>query len=301
MALVCLLTDMMSFGAINKIETKDREGEKIVLLGKQVQSRRKVNVRLEEDCNKPLITACAVMPTGNTVLCDRGNDSLKLFDNSWIYQGGLTIHGIFDISVVDANTVIVTVPHKKKLQYVQILPQLELMRTIHLDFDCWRVCVSREDIYMYVRCMTPDMPREIRVLGRDGTEKRRVPVERNSSPCTITLSPSGEKIFFTDRNTDIVTCMTVDGRIVYKYENDKLKNPRGVYCDLEDNLFVCGSYSNTVHAITADGKGGGTLLTSNDGLDGPCAISYRSSDDELIIGCKWLDNLLVYKMRNCER
>ena len=165
-----------------------------------------------------------------------------------------------------------------------------------MDSRCYRVCVSGDDIYVTCRTSS-DVRREIRVLGLDGTEKRRVPVDRNSSPYNITLSPSGEKLFFTDDYTDIVTCMTVDDRIVYKYEDNNLKDPRGIYCDSEDNLFVCGYKSNTVQAITADGRSGGTLLTSSDGLDSPYSIAYRSSDDELIIGCQFLDHLLVYKMR----
>ena len=258
------------------------------------------------------------MPNGNIVICDNRNDRLKLFDNSWVYQGSLTIpDGIWDVSVVDANTVIVTAPHTKKLQYVQILPQqqlgrtiqlpqlqlgrtiqlpqLQLGRTIQLDYGCRGVCVSGDDIY--VTCEESDGRGEIRVLGLDGTEERRVPVDRNSSPHTITLSPSGEKIYFTDNNTDIVTCMTVDGRIVYKYEADNLKDTTGMYCDSEDNRFVCGRLSNTVQAITANGRSGGTLLTSSDGLEYPYSIAYRSSDDELIIGCYELEHLLVYKMR----
>ena len=291
-----LLTDVKSFGTINKIEKKYGQGEKIVLLGKHVQSRRHVNVKLDEDSNNPYITGCAVMPNGNIVICDANNIRLKLFDNSWVYQGSLTIPGhICDVSVVDANTVIVTVPHTNKLQYVQILPQLQLGRAIQLDSECWGVCVSGDDIY--VTCTTSGRRREIRVLGLEGTEKRRVPVDRNSSPYYITLSPSGKKIFFTDYNTDIVTCMTVDGRIVYKYKDDNLKGTTGIYCDSEDNLFVCGLNSYTVQTITADGRSGGTLLTSSDGLDSPYSIAYRSSGDELIVGCVELDHLLVYKIR----
>ena len=122
-------------------------------------------------------------------------------------------------------------------------------------------------------------------------------MDRNSSPYTITVSPSGEKLFFTDVNTNNVTCMTIDGRIVYTYEDDNLKRPEGMYCDSEDNLFVCWRGSNAVQAITADYKRRDTLLTSSDGLKRPQCIAYRSSDDALTIGCDGLNRLLVYKMK----
>ena len=45
------------------METKKGEqGDKIVLLGKHVQSRREVNVRMDNDTYTPYITGCAVMP-----------------------------------------------------------------------------------------------------------------------------------------------------------------------------------------------------------------------------------------------
>ena len=290
-----LQADVKSLGAIEKETKTGKQGGKIVLLGKHVQSRREVNVRLDDDTYAPYITRCVVMPNGNIVICDRNNDRLKLFDNSWVYQESLTIPYISCVSVVDPNTVIVTVAGQKKLQYVQVLPQLQLGRTIQLDSACYGVCVSGDDIY--VRCKTSN-GREIRVLGLDGTLKRRVPTDKNSSPYEITLSPSGEKIFFTDYKTESVSCITVDGRVVYQYRDDNLKDARGIYCDSKDNLFVCDYNSNNVHAISADGKSCGTLLTSRDGLVRPQCIAYRSSDNELIVGCYDLDYLLVYKMTN---
>ena len=149
---------------------------------------------------------------------------------------------------------------------------------------------------LYVTCETSDGQGEIRVLGHDGTEKRRVPADWNLAEAHHSVAIWG-KIFFTDYNTDIVTCMTVDGRTVYTYKNDNLKGTTGIFCDSEDNLLVCCCASNTVQAISVDCKRGGTLLTSSDGLDRPWCIAYRSSDDELIIGCDAPACLLVYKMR----
>ena len=92
--------------------------------------------------------------------------------------------------------------------------------------------------------------------------------------------------------------MTVDGSIVYQYRDENLKDTTGMYCDSEDNLFVCDSRSDKVHAVGADGKSCGTLLTSSDGLVRPQCIAYRRSDNVLIIGCYAHDHLLVYKITN---
>ena len=293
--LVDLLTDVMSFGARNKMD-KGKQNEQIGPIGKHMESRREVNVKMDGDRNRHWITGCAVMPNGSIVICDRDNDRLKLFDKAWVCQGSLEIPDIFDISVIDVNNVIVTAPNQEKLQYVQILPQLRLGRTIQLDSECWGICVSGDN--MYVTYKTSSNRHGIRVLGLDGTKRNRVPVDRNSSPFAITSSPNGEKLFFTDWNTDIVTCITVDGRIVYKYKAGLLTCPRGMFCDSEDTLFVCGFDSKTVQVIAADGKSGSTILTSLDGLQYLHCIAYRSSDDDLIIGqYNGISSLLVYKMK----
>ena len=188
-----LQADIKSLGAIDNETKKGEQGDKIVLLGKHVQSRREVNVKLDYDTYIPYIAGCAVMPNGNIVICDRLNNRLKLFDNSWVCQKSLTKPDICCVSVDAPNTVIVTVAGQKKLQYVQILPQLQMGRAIQLDSEYWGICFSGDDIY--VTCKTSN-GREIRVLGLDGTLKRRVPTDKNSSPMNIILSPSGENKLF---------------------------------------------------------------------------------------------------------
>ena len=290
-----LHADINALGALDMEAKKGERGDKIVLLGKHVQSLRELNIMFDNDDCFSWITGCAVMTNGNIVICDNTNGRLKLFDNSGVRQKSLIIPDIWCVSVVDPNTVIVTVLGQKKLQYVQVLPQLQLGRTMQLDSECYGVCVSGDDIY--VTCKTSN-GREIRVLGLDGTLKRRVPTDSYSSPWEITLSPSGDKIFFTARDTEMVTSITVDGRIVYQYRADNLEDARGIYCDSDDNLFVCDYESFNVQAISADGKSCGSLVTSSDGLVHPECMAYRSSDNELIIGCEDLENLLVYKMTN---
>ena len=145
--LVDLQADINSLGAIDMQSKKGEPGDKILLLGKHVQSRREVNVSLDSDEGDPWMTCCAVMPNGNLVLCDHRNDSLKLFDNSWVCQESLTVFNIWRLSVVDPNNVIVTVPDEKTLHYVRLLPQLQLGSSIQLDTECWDAYVSENDIY----------------------------------------------------------------------------------------------------------------------------------------------------------
>ena len=94
----------MSFDAISKNKRKDKQDEKVVLLGKHAQSRGKVYVKLDGDVFTPWITGCAVMPNGIVAICDYYNDRLKLFDNFWVCKGSFAIPDIWSISVADSNS-----------------------------------------------------------------------------------------------------------------------------------------------------------------------------------------------------
>ena len=82
----------------------------------------------------------------------------------------------------------------------------------------------------------------------------------------------------------------------YQYKDQELRDPCGMYVDTEDNILVCDYYSNTVQMITANGKMYGILLSSNDGIDRPCSIAYRETDDTLLVGCHYQDHVSSYKL-----
>ena len=152
------------------------------------------------------------------------------------------------------------------------------------------MAVVKGELYVTCRNYSREGEGEIRVLGLDGKLKRRLGVNQDGSfmfkwPDYITVSSSGEKIFVSDYGTRTVTCMSVDGRVIYTYKDDSMRRPYGLLCDSEDNILVCGGSSNNVQVLTADGKRHCTLLTARDGLVYPEPIAYGDSDNTLFVGC----------------
>ena len=206
----------------------------------------------------------------------------------------------WDVSVLDTNSVVVTSPDKKQFHYVQVFPQMKAGQVIQLDKRCYGVEVSGDKIY--ITCQNNPGEGEVRVFDLNGKLQRRLGNGQDETfmfarPYYCTVNTSGEKIFVSDWDTHTVVCMTVDGHIIYKYKDDDMQSPRGLYCDSEDNLLVCCSLSYTVQIITADGKKDRTLWSSKDGLNYPsCTIAYRATDDRLIVGGFGMDTLLLLKL-----
>ena len=279
--------------------SSDDAATQAVLLGRKVQSRSQVNVKTGDDKKPPVITGCTVMANGDVVLCDISNYTIKLLNSSGVLTGKIKLSSRpWDVSVLDPTSVIVTLPHNNQLQVVQVYPQLKPGRVIQLDKECWGVAVVKGELY--VSCYTYTGDGEIRVLGLDGKVKRRLGVNQDGSfmftmPHYITVNSSGEKIFVSDNSKQTVTCMSVDGRVIYAYKDDSLRRPVGLLCDSEDNILVCGWRSNNVQVLTADGKRHCTLLTESDGLKYPQSIAYRDSDNTLLVGCA-SDHLLSFRL-----
>ena len=296
-----LLSQRISYNQDNKLPRKPYStGSTKMLKDRQIKSRSEVNVRTLEDKQVPWISGCTVMPNGHVVLCDSRNNQIKLLDDCWIIAGRLKLLGPWDVSVIDSNNVIVSSPDKQQLQKVQVFPKMKAGITIKLDKRCHGVAVSGEDIY--TTCLDNDHDHgEVRVMDLQGNIKRRFGTNQDGSylfdrPNYITISASGENVFISDWNTQTITCLTPNDRVIYTYTDDKIRWPRGLICDSGDNVLVCGQYSHIVHTISPDGNKNRTLLTFQDGLSEPYSIDYKESEDTLIVGCFHSSKLVLFKL-----
>ena len=264
-----------------------------------VDSSRKVNIQLSSDSCCPRITGCTFMPDGGVVLCDCNNSNLILLSDIFAVTERLHLDSWpWDVSPVNGNNVMVTIPDKKKL--IQVIPSLKRGRSINVDRMCWGVQVVEDLIYL--TCFNNSGKGEVLVLDMNGTVTHRFgqPDKKQpmfSCPHYITVCPSSRKMFITDEDTHTVSCMMSDGTVVYQYKDEELSGPTGVVVDGGGNTIVCGRLSDNVQVIRADGTKSCTLLTSEDGVSLPCSVAYRQSDNTLILGCWNSNNLLVYKMK----
>ena len=266
-----------------------------------VDSSRKVNIQLSQDSGCPSITGCTFIPDGGVVLCDYSNCNLILLSDTFTVKERLHLDSSpWDVSPVNNNNVMVTIPNKKTLQLIQVIPSLKIGRSINVGRMCWGVQVV-EDL-IYVACHNDPGKGEVLVVDMNGTVTHRLGQPDKKQPMFsslnyITVCPSSRRMFITDSSTDTVSCLMSDGTVVYQYKDEKLRAPAGVCVDGGGNVIVCGNYSDNVQVIRADGTKCCTLLTSQDGVSRPCSVAYRQSDNTLILGCYNNTNLLVYKMK----
>ena len=290
-----------SLGSIKEKDSVSYKGTSTkVVLGMKAQSSSQHNVQLDDDKENPCITECCFMPSGDLVLCNRNNYKLKLLDRTFKVKDSLSLTDRpWSLSVIDNSNVIVTIPDTKQLQYVQLVPHMKAGRVIKLDKMCWDVAVAGNEIY--VSCHNNPGEGEVRVLDLSGNLKRKLGLNKDGSyqfqrPNYLTVSTTGKKIFVSDENTSIISCMTPDGNIIYQYKDDDLRWPEALFVDAGDNIFVCDYSSHNVKVITADGRRYGTLISADDGIRCPFSIAFREADNMLVVGCYNQNNIFCYKL-----
>ena len=297
-----LLKTVKELGQLTgQIKQKSSQNTNTIFTELAVDSSRQVNIQLSSDSACPRIRGCTFMPDGGVVLCDGANSNLILLSDIFTVKERLQLDSPpWDVSPVNGNNVMVTIPDKKKLQLIQVIPSLKRDRSIKVGRRCYGVQVV-EDL-IYVTCFNNPGEGEVLVLDMNGTVTHRLgqPDKKPpmfTTPFYITVCPSSRRMFITDWYTHTVSCMMSDGTVVYQYKDAELSGPYGVRVDGGGNVIVCGYYSHNVQVIRADGTKCCTLLTSQDGVSGPWSVAYRQSDSTLILGCCNNKNLLVYKMK----
>ena len=254
------------------------------------------------------------MPAGELVLCDRKNENIKLLDKYLSFVDYAELACPHDVATVDDNTVIVTCPEKKRLRFVEVLPELKITRMIYVEKECWGIAVAAGQIF--VSFYTLDYERddgimsedgEVRVYDLNGTLKKRIGLNEDGSymfqtPEYIAVNESGEKMFVSDWGTYTVTCLTTDGEeIVYQHDvtSEYRRNPKALHVDGYESVIVC-FYNPTIERISPSGAENKELLSFKAGHDfGLYAckgMAVRPSDGTLVIGCLENENLFVFKL-----
>ena len=296
--------EVKALGTLRVSESQREKTKTTNFLKMKVQNSREVQIKLPNDITEPDITGCTFMVDGQLLLCDRYNHTIKLLNSTFDITGNLAMDSRpKDISAVDSTRAVVTLPYLKQLKFIDIVPALKADKQIQLDKPCWGVDVARDEIY--VICHDYLGNAEIRVFDKNGAFIRKVPDVNNilsylRQPFYIAVSKTSSKIYLSDWGTSIVSCISVDGSLVFNYQHDGLENPTAVLVDEEENILVCGEYSYNIHVVTPTGQQHSVLYTVQGRQHNGCrGLAYRPTDRTLVIGL-FGDKLLVLKLARCD-
>lgn len=257
-----------------------------------------ISVRLSGwsfDRERCCITGCEFLPNGKLLLCDNGNKKMKLFDKKFKC---VSAHGVssmpWDVAVIDKNRAVVTVPDRKKLQFIEVHRKISFKESVTLQQNCWGISHSNGELF--VTCWSRDS-KEVVILDMEGTPTRRI-ITVQSQPFHTPWFIDGhnDTLFVSDWGTYIVQSVTTSGIAIFKYRNSSLVAPLGMARDPDENVYICGRDSNNIHQVSRDGTVHRIFLSEKDGISQPLNISHRASDDTLIVTSWMSDKICVFSL-----
>ena len=262
-----------------------------VIADMSVKSTRKLDVNDSSDSAAPWITGSVFMPNGELLLCDfSSNTSVKQFNTDFVLKKQIKLASCpWDIDSIADDEVVISLPGNKSLIFLKVFPKLQQVSSIQLDQKCLGVAVDGGTIFVSFN------NGEVRVLDRAGNQlKNLYSLQKFKLPYYISVPKPG-MLCVSENNAHTIRMLN-NGEEVYTYKHSGWQYPLGMYIDGGNNVLICGYNSHNVHVIDSNGKHKKVLLTKNDGLNQPYTISFRSSDNTLVVGGIMGSNILVCKL-----
>lgn len=265
---------------------------------RQAYSGREVTVRSNgwtSDTKKCSITGCEFMSNGNLVLCDNTNKKLKVFDRKYKCTSVQTLPSQpWDVTLVDDDVMVVTLPERKQLQFVDSNPRLMLKNSLNVVKHCWGVSHHRG--LLYVTCWSRESS-EVLVLDMHGVPQRIIDtVEGKAFHTPWFVRVINDIIYVSDWGTYDLFCLTSLGTRMQEYRNRSLVGPLGVTSDPDGNIYVCGRDSNNIHQLLPDGTLQQIILSDKDGISQPINVCYCPSDDRFVVTSLMSDKIKVFTL-----
>ncbi|XP_046378637.2 uncharacterized protein LOC124150679 [Haliotis rufescens] len=206
------------------------------------------------------------------------------------------------VTSVGDQTVAVSVPDTKSILFFKVTPGIELVRVLDCNTVFNSLCFMKPNLF--VGCFKDkDGPKLYYVSYEDDTSSIFLTAlcvinktkRLFDDPSYLCKSDDG-LVIVSDAGKVKVICLDEDGCEVFQFpplRDGTLQSPRGVAASTKGDVFIADHAQNAIIKVKADGQFVGQVLTSNDGVVGPCCVA-TDADGKLYVG---LSNGVIQKYR----
>ncbi|XP_061186925.1 uncharacterized protein LOC133195059 [Saccostrea echinata] len=163
--------------------------------------------------------------------------------DKWNFQNEIVLeHGIFEIKR-NGDFYFASCPLSKLIKVLSA-EDFQMQRTINVGNSCYGIPFWKH--FLYTACDT-----SIIRMDTEGNMLRTYPT--SSGVHYVAVTKNGDIVFSTCIGKHSVTATTDEGDTVWTYTHEKLRHPYCLHIDCDDLIYVAGTHSNNVHALTTDG------------------------------------------------
>ncbi|XP_053405073.1 uncharacterized protein LOC128558867 [Mercenaria mercenaria] len=270
---------------------------------KQAVLRTEFNIRAASDKEICSIHASAVLGNGFIVLADLKNSNLKLFDpDKRTCTAVLKLEkGPRDICASNVNDTDLYV-NEAGVKGIHLINTIDfsISKTLPTEGECYGVaCWKRGIAVTSTSYKTYYGQYELQLLDYHGRVNRKFIVGKVKNlefnlPWYLSSNVDGQQILISDFGNHRVTCIDVDGSVIFVYKDSDLIRPVSLSTDNENDIFVVSQRSHCIHHLSCKGEKRGVVYAENS-MEYPGGISFDLQNDRFCVQCiGWSDIIQLF-------
>ncbi|XP_071179137.1 E3 ubiquitin-protein ligase TRIM71-like [Mytilus edulis] len=225
------------------------------------------------------VTDIAVTTDNKVFLCSFEIDGRKVYvynikEDNLSYHASLSLKSApFGISILMGTTkAVITLPYESYVQFVNT-KNLKLDKTIEVGKGWYGITTSKD-------CFAVGKTDEIRILKQNGEIIKTIVLSDNMFFIVSSL-------LFNHHDDSIIHCKSgqlrriqLDGTVIYQYD---VTGKAGLAVDAQGNVYVSEYNKSEIHRLQPDGRFCDVVLTGNDGIEKPYAITFNESYTKFVV------------------
>jgi DNA-binding beta-propeller fold protein YncE len=288
-----IITSIQKFGKVvveskpcelSFVRGKDRQAQLMVAEQSTPMSVENIQLKLKQKINikGSSIRGCSFLSDGRMAFsCDK-TDTVTFInkEGAELFQIGKDKIGSssYDKAYIKDNNSVAVSCGRGSNRCIAIIDieSKKVMAIIPMDTNIYGMAVRGRAIYY---CSSA---KELKMLNL--SDKSVSDIISSDKSNFLYVATSGDKLYYTVRNTDTVTCCNLHGTPQWEFtDGGVLCSSYGISVDNDGNVYVVCCRSSNVVVISTDGRRHRQLLSSEDGLKNPRAIDYDKSTNRLLV------------------
>ena len=275
-----------------EVEGQKRRGKWALFAGEL-----QVTERTGEDT--AIVCAMEFLQEGQVVVCDSGNNKIKLFDTNGKLTSSITLTSKpGGLALLSDTSLMWSLPLEKCLQLGTIDNgnQLKLVSTADTSKRYYRLISYQTNTIVHAE---DDTHRFIFIMDKTGREIQRIVTDAKGTDEKFSVirymckSPRYKAVYLTGNKLGC-TCISMDGEIIATYEEANSRSHWGVCCDNDGDVFVSCPDQHKVIILDSKGEKIKDLIVSK-GMD-PGFIAYDQHSNKIYVWSDQKKLVLVYKI-----
>jgi sugar lactone lactonase YvrE len=219
------------------------------------------------------LTSMAVTSDNKLLLCNHKSSRPKvyIYKDCKSYEDDISFTSLpYGITVVPCtDKAVVTLPWEESIQFINTTNNTK-DKKIKIGKVCYGVTDVKDKIFI-------GGIDKVCILNTDGSRVREVTTDGGDNN-SLMYNERNDQLLL--RQNGRLCCINLDGHVIYRYN---ISGEIGLAVDCQGHVYISGCDSDDIQRLSPDGTFRDIVLSKNDGVDGPYAITFNNDFSKLFI------------------